>query len=88
MLINKELEIILLFFFLVTRSFCRSWRRYHLLNKNVSLYITKRVEPPEILTCSDFLFWRYDLDKATQSVFTCSKLTIETLDPGVKYVQS
>ena len=25
---------------------------------------------------------------ATQSVFTCSKLTIETLEQGVKYVQS
>ena len=25
---------------------------------------------------------------ATQSAFTCSNLTIETLDQGVKYVQS
>ena len=25
---------------------------------------------------------------ATQSAFACSKLTIETLDEGVKYVQS
>ena len=25
---------------------------------------------------------------ATQSAFTCSKLTIETLEQGVKYVQS
>ena len=25
---------------------------------------------------------------ATQSVITCSKLTIETLEQGVKYVQS
>ena len=24
----------------------------------------------------------------TQSVFTCSKLTVETLEQGVKYVQS
>ena len=24
----------------------------------------------------------------TQSAFTCSKLTIETLDQGVKYIQS
>ena len=26
--------------------------------------------------------------KISQSVFTCSKLTIETLEQGVKYVQS
>ena len=28
------------------------------------------------------------LFKATQPAFTCSKLTIETLKQGVKYVQS
>ena len=28
------------------------------------------------------------LKAITQSAFTCSKLTIETLDQGVKYVQS
>ena len=27
------------------------------------------------------------LDKASQPAFTCSKLTIETLEQGVKYVQ-
>ena len=28
------------------------------------------------------------LDELTQSAITCSKLTIETLEQGVKYVQS
>ena len=28
------------------------------------------------------------LKKATQTAITCSKLTIETLEQGVKYVQS
>ena len=29
-----------------------------------------------------------NLNVATQPAFTCSKLTIETLEQGVKYVQS
>ena len=29
-----------------------------------------------------------NLNVATQPAFTCSKLTIETLEEGVKYVQS
>ena len=30
----------------------------------------------------------YKEEKSTQPAFTCSKLTIETLEQGVKYVQS
>ena len=33
------------------------------------------------------LFWRQK-NKLPQSAFTCSKLTIETLEQGAKYVQS
>ena len=29
-----------------------------------------------------------DFNKSTQPAITCSKLTIETLEQGVKYVQS
>ena len=35
-----------------------------------------------------FGFSRAELKKLTQPAFTCSKLTIETLEQGVKYVQS
>ena len=36
------------------------------------------------LSISENIFVEWE----TQSVFTCSKLTIETLEQGVKYVQS
>ena len=36
----------------------------------------------------NFKSMKYEKVKMSQSAFTCSKLTIETLDQGVKYVQS
>ena len=39
------------------------------------------------IVVSQFAIIRIILE-ATQSAFTCSKLTIETLKQGVKYVQS
>ena len=34
------------------------------------------------------IMWALDVAMSTQPAFTCSKLTIETLEQGVKYVQS
>ena len=35
-----------------------------------------------------FISASYTTEKPTQLIFTCSKSTIETLEKGVKYVQS
>ena len=40
----------------------------------------------EIILIEKNLFLRYSIE--TQPAITCSKLTIETLEEGVKYVQS
>ena len=43
----------------------------------------KQADPEKMCRIKPFYFLTY-----TQPAFTCSKLTIETLEQGVKYVQS
>ena len=42
------------------------------------------LEMSHLVTCSTSMKWKV----TSQPAFTCSKLTIETLEEGVKYVQS
>ena len=42
----------------------------------------------DILECAYYLFYISRFTSVTQPAFTCSKLTIETLEQGVKYVQN
>ena len=41
-----------------------------------------------LLVSGKNFFYPYSLSVYTQSAFTCLKLTIETLQQGVKYVQN
>ena len=60
------------------------WREKLRKNKNRSSRFQMLKKRPMSLSVNLAKFSR----TATQPAFTCSKLTIETLEQGVKYVQS
>ena len=57
--------------------------------KAMLVWITKEIEFRQIRTRKPWsTIWTLTICTRTQSAFTCSKLTIETLEQGVKHVQS
>ena len=75
--------------------FCGLWTGISLLDRAPIKYIENKLSFLQIFKdnyiswttfqCFDMEIW---MSLYTQSTFTCSKLTIETLEQGVKYVQS
>ena len=63
------------------REFSRESFQEHLF------YWTSPVAASDCCPCKQ-LFLQHFWSAPTQPAFTCSKLTVETLEQGVKYVQS
>ena len=68
------------------------WNKYALKNKKhnnkCTTQNTTASEPCLVFAISIFKKSSKSVKKRTQSAFTFSKLTIETLEEGAKYVQS
>ena len=75
----------------IKHSYIHTWNTKTLIddicNRNVLCSLNK-VFYKSILSTHSYLVCFRTAKDATQPAITCSKLTIETLEQGVKYVQS